>query len=292
MGQTRSQRTQGGRRRFTKPALDRRQGREEEEEEEKSSQSLPRERTRDGSDSDGSRTRRRGRSKSRKRRSRSSEERVRVVEERINSSERELAEDTVEVDEEVEEAGEVLEEDDDVFLPVPILKLPRPKQDEEENATENDVAAHFNSSLAEQYRQLMGLERERKRIPRPESACESVRSIYEQSRFQQDQINEDVDVEEFVKMPLPAADTVSQNVLFSFLTSAGRQQGGDESDSGGASRRQPACRTLAGHRGGSEEGSRAVLRPGPWLQPSEQRVAQLTAFSRSHQHSHPHKKDF
>ncbi|XP_055022126.1 membrane-associated guanylate kinase, WW and PDZ domain-containing protein 1 isoform X2 [Boleophthalmus pectinirostris] len=288
------------------------------------SQSLPRDalRSRRGSDSDRSRTRakRRGRSKTRKKRTHS-EERLRVEErqteeqveedgeevlrEEVNDIfEREVAEEIAQEEEvEVEEeyiGGEEVEEDVVLPIPSPTSKLPWPKQEswsENEGKETDSVSVEEFRDLSGQYRPLMGMNRELRRIPRPESACESVWSNYEdqETGFQQGQVDKEEDrdreeSEEFLKMPLPAVeeDQVSQTELFYFLTSASHQ-GDNESDSGGSQSDAASISGLsqvttaaAGHR----RVNRTVLRPGPWLQPSEQRVAQVIKEGRR-QSFHP-----
>ncbi|XP_072305132.1 membrane-associated guanylate kinase, WW and PDZ domain-containing protein 3 isoform X3 [Eucyclogobius newberryi] len=271
---------------------------------ERESQSLPRHalRSRNGSGSDRSRRRgrRRGRSKTRKRRSRS-EGRVRIVDgptegdgeeilrdELVNSPERAVAEEIVD-DEEVEERFVVGDEVEEVvFLPVPspTLKLPRPKQQEswsesDGEDTDNDGSDQFRDFTGE-YRQLMGTNREQRKIPRPESASESMwsnRDDRETGDWVEAQVYEDERREEsegFLKRPIPATeeDPVSQNVLFHFLTAAG-SQGDDESYSGDSQSETASVSGLS-----QVTGNRGMLRPGPWLQPSEQRVAQVMDGSR------------
>lgn len=139
-----------------------------------------------------------------------------------------------------------------------------------------------NIDLAGEYRDLLGDYRELRKVPRPESACESDQGTELQQG--QEDAEEDTRIEgtevEVLKMPLPAAeeDLMSQSELFRFLTSAG-QQGDDESESGGSELDAASISGLSQVTAGHGE-SRAVVRPGPWLKPSQQRVAQVVEESR------------
>lgn len=261
-------------------ARNRRQGRD--------SQSLPRDalRIHDDSDSDSgtsrARRRERGRSKSHGRRARSVE-RVRVteVEEQghYDKQESKIGEERPAQREEAKDSlardaaeGDMARDEDDVVLPIPSpnLRLPRPRQ--EWSSTELEK----NLDIAAEYRKI-------RKVPRPESTRESVRSWDKDQETELHQVQEDADEaaqNEYLKMPLLAAvDPVSQREPFHFLTSTEHQED-DESDSGGSqSDGSMSASSVSGFSvvvapAAAYSGHRPAVLPGPWLKPSQQRVAQ------------------
>lgn len=156
-------------------------------------------------------------------------------------------------------------------IPSPTLRLPRPRHKWSGHKQED------NWDIAEEYREL-------RKVPRPESACES-ESLWDEEgqEFHQGQDNaEDATQTEYLRMPLPAAeDPVSQTESFLFLTSAGRE-GGDESDSGGSQSDGSVSAASVSGLSQAQRGRRAVVRPGPWLKPSQQRVTQVVHENKQH----------
>ncbi|XP_074538254.1 membrane-associated guanylate kinase, WW and PDZ domain-containing protein 3 isoform X2 [Halichoeres trimaculatus] len=235
------------------------------------------------------RDRGRRRSKSKKRRSRSEaevEKREKEEEEEEEEEERQEAPAGGEKSEEKsgEKSGEEEEErvssekdesDDDVFLPIPSpnLKLPRPKLDLEEEREEEEEEKNW--TMAAEYRELRG-ERE------VEEEQVEDRSENIDTEQNQDQRDSDEAQSNQVKQPLLGVDVidpVSQRKPFSFLTSTlSLEPGVDESESegsqsdGSVSAASISGLSLAATAAG---GHRATLLPGPWLPPSEQRVAQV-----------------
>ena len=270
-------------------------------------QSLPRDALRNYDDSETERgtergtrrERRSGRSKSRGRKSRS-EERVRSargqeeereepaveerVEERMEEEERvnleqgeereepaveerveERQEEEVE-EEEVEEGVDLgIEEiDDEVFLPIPSpnQKLPTPKQ---LWAVENDE----NWDVATEYREL------RTERSRDDDGSENSETELIEHRRDDDAQSESAAV----------IDPVSQRKPFSFLTStlSLEQLGDNESESGGSqSDGSVSAASISGlslaPAGAGGHGAKVL--PGPWLTPSQQRVAQVAGSRR------------
>ncbi|KAM3617489.1 uncharacterized protein V6R79_006876 [Siganus canaliculatus] len=268
-------------------------------------QSLPRDalRSRDDSETERGtvrgRKKERGRSKTREKKSKS-EERVRraegeeaegereqevpAVEERVDEQE-ERVEEEVEVEVEREEDVHVEREvslqreesdgdnDDDVFLPIPSpnLKLPRPKQDLEMESKENwDMAA--------EYRELRREEEQEERLPGND------RAVNVETEPSDDWRDDDsLGMSGNVGRRLPSVtviDPVSEKKPFSFLNStlSLQQLGDDESESGGSqSDGSVSAASISGLSlaAAGAGGRRAELLPGPWLTPSQQRVAQI-----------------
>nr|XP_046251543.1 membrane-associated guanylate kinase, WW and PDZ domain-containing protein 1 isoform X2 [Scatophagus argus] len=227
------------------------------------------------------RERGRGRSKTRTRKSRS-EERARRVE--GEDPEQEEEREVPAVEEKVEERMVEVEErvdldrkesEEDVFLPLPSpnQKLPRPKQNW-------DVESDENWDVAAEYREL------RKEKERPWAGDRGENSEMEPSEDQKDdgaQSRRD-------RRPLPsvaAIDPASQRKPFSFLTStlSVEQLEDDESESGGSQSDTSVsaasisglslAATVTGRR-------RAEVLPGPWLTPSQRRVAQVVEGNGRH----------
>ncbi|XP_078025961.1 membrane-associated guanylate kinase, WW and PDZ domain-containing protein 3 [Epinephelus lanceolatus] len=261
----------------------------------KGSQSLPRDALRNSDDSEAERgtvrgrkgEKKRGRSKSRERRSRS-EERVRKVEDE-EPEEKEEEQEVPAVEEKVEERVEEVEEvveveervslkreesEEDVVLPIPspTQKLPRPKQNWEE---ENDE----NWDMAAEYRELRKEQEE-------EQEQNDDRAENRETELTEDQEDDDAQSGR-VEGPLPGIaviDPVSQRKSFSFLTALSVEQlGDDESESGGSqSDGSVSAASISGLSLAAAEagGHRAAVVPGPWLTPSQQRVAQVTGGNR------------
>lgn len=242
-------------------------------------QSLPRDALRRYDDSETERGTARGRKRERtkgrsgSRERKSSEVRVRRVEGEELEQEEELEAPVVE--ERVEEVEERVtlerrESEDDVFLPIPSpsAKLPTPKQNwEVENDEDWDMAA--------EYRELRR-EREQERPWDDDGGENSANDPREDAQSER------------VEGPLPSVDVtdaVSQSRPFSFLTSTPsvEQLADDESESGGSlsdgsvSAASVSGLSLAVTAAG---GRRAGLLPGPWLAPSQQRVAKVVEVNR------------
>ncbi|XP_034550774.1 membrane-associated guanylate kinase, WW and PDZ domain-containing protein 1 [Notolabrus celidotus] len=249
------------------------------------SESLPRDVSRRNDDDETKSVTERGRkrdrrSKSKERRSRS-EVRVREAEvEEPEQAEKEEEEgkdkqEVPAVEEKVEEkreeeqervSSEKEESDDDVFLPIPSpnLKLPRPKLDLEEKEDENwDMVA--------EYRELRS---EKEVEEQDEGRGENIELNQDQRDSNSAQSNQ-------VTGPLSGIDVIdplSERKPFSFLTSmlSLEQPGDDDSESGGSqSDGSVSAASISGLSLTATEagGRRAAVLPGPWLLPSEQRVA-------------------
>lgn len=269
--------------------------REVKEKRRKRSKSLPKDAPLSPDDSDAEREkvkgRKRGRSRSRNRsRSRSrvrkgrSKERVRKAEgeEPEKEEEQEVAIVEERVEERVEEVEQtvVLEKEDseeEVILPIPSTgdaneRLPRPKQSREAEFDENlDMLA--------EYRELQQLEGE---------------DVWQQERSWGDdegenrELKEDQSDDDVQGGPLPSeavTDPVSQRKPFSFLTStlSEEQLWDDESESGGSqSDGSVSAASISGLSLAATEADRHrdVALPGPWLKPSQQRVAQVIEENR------------
>ncbi|XP_040048249.2 membrane-associated guanylate kinase, WW and PDZ domain-containing protein 3 isoform X2 [Gasterosteus aculeatus] len=240
------------------------------------SQSLPRDALRKHEDGDTDREtvrgrkheRRGGTSKSRERKSRS-EERSRKTEGE-EPEEEEQREPAVEerVAAKVEERVSLGDDsDDDVFLPIPIpiQKIPRPKQNwEVEWEGEGGVVAGHRDPWEEAEQ---GREQER---PWRDDRGHS----------RETEPNEDERDDDAQSWPSPSAaavDPASQRTPFSFLTSTLSLEllGDDESESGGS---QSDCSASAASISGLSLAAtgagarRASVLPGPWLMPSRQRA--------------------
>lgn len=251
-------------------------------------QSLPRNafRNNDGETERGTkkekkRERKRGRSKRRGRESGSEEREKKVEDEEAERAEEEQEVPAVEERQEenggqVEEAEEVeegeeveallaldtRENDDDVFLPVPSpqQRLPRPKQDWEVESKGNwDVTAEY---------------RERRREKEQERSWGDDSDENKETQLEEDRTGDDG---EGSSPGVAGLEPLSQRKPFSFLTStlSVEQLGGDESEYGGS--QSDASVSAASISGLSlvatkAGGRRAVVLPGRWLKPSQQRV--------------------
>uniref|UniRef100_UPI0037E8CFFD membrane-associated guanylate kinase, WW and PDZ domain-containing protein 3 n=1 Tax=Semicossyphus pulcher TaxID=241346 RepID=UPI0037E8CFFD len=290
----------GGRSEIRSPISKRRErSREDRRRRKRGTQSLPRDALRRNDDSETERgtqrgrkrEKERGRSKSRERKSRS-EERVREVEVEVEveepeqEQEEEAEQEVGAVEEKVEEKTEEVQErvslsqksEEDVFLPIPSpnQKLPRPKQAWEVEGDENwDMAADYR-----ELRREKEVEQEQERSWDADGG--------ENKETELNKRDEDAQGEH-VQMPLPGVDVidpVSQREPFSFLTSAPSEEqlGDDESESGGSqSDGSVSAASISGLSLAATEagGRRAVVLPGPWLQPSQQRGAQVEEGKRS-----------
>lgn len=274
-----------------------REAREKRRRRKRETQSLPRDALRSYDDSDAEREKVRGRKKERERgrsRSRSrgrksrSEERVRRAEDEQPEQEEEQEVPAVEerVEEKVEEVEEEVdvereESEEDVFLPIPNpnQKLPRPKQNWE-------VKYEENWDMAAEYRELRKVkELEGEDVREQERSWDGNR----ETELSEDQRDDHTQSSGHVEGPLPsvaAIDVVSQRKPFSFLTStlSIEQLGDDESESGGSqSDGSVSAASISGLSLAATKtnGRRAVMLPGPWLTPSQQRVAQVLDENRS-----------
>lgn len=200
------------------------------------------------------------------------EQEVPAVEERVEEKVEEVEE---EVDVEREESEE------DVFLPIPNpnQKLPRPKQNWE-------VKYEENWDMAAEYRELRKVkELEGEGVREQERSWDGNR----ETELSEDQRDDHTQSSGHVEGPLPsvaAIDVVSQRKPFSFLTStlSIEQLGDDESESGGSqSDGSVSAASISGLSLAATKtnGRRAVMLPGPWLTPSQQRVAQVLDENRS-----------
>lgn len=226
------------------------------------------------------------RSRSRGRKSRR-EERVRKVEGEEPEQEEEQEQPAVEerVEEKVEEVEEEVdvereESKEDIILPIPSpnQKLPRPKQNWEAEYDENwDMAAEYR-----ELRKVTELNGEG--VREQESSLGGNR----ETELNEDQRDDDAQSSGHVEGPLPsvaAIDPVSQKKPFSFLTStlSVEQLGDDESESEGSqSDGSVSAASISGLSLAATETNRrrAVVLPGPWLTPSQQRVAQVIEENR------------
>ncbi|XP_040902407.1 membrane-associated guanylate kinase, WW and PDZ domain-containing protein 3 [Toxotes jaculatrix] len=242
------------------------------------SQSLTRDVLRNYDDSDMEKGTVRGRKRERRRRKSRSEERMVEGEE-----DPEEEKDVPAVEERVEDRKEELEERVNleraeskysIILPIANQKLPRPKQNWEAVYEENwDMAAEYR-----ELRKTMELEEQR--------SWDDDRGGSKETELNEDE--KDDDLSGRIKRPLPSVaviDPVSERKFFSSLTSALsiEQLGDDESESGGSqsdgsvSAASISGLSLAATGAG---GHRAVVLPGPWLTPSQQRVAQVVGGNR------------
>ncbi|XP_078111715.1 membrane-associated guanylate kinase, WW and PDZ domain-containing protein 3 isoform X1 [Sander vitreus] len=244
----------------------------------KESQSLPRDALRSYDDSDTERgtvrgrklERERGRSKSRESQT---EERVRKAEGK-ESEEKEEEHEVPAVEEKVEEVEgrvslEIQESDDDVFLPIPSpkQKLPTPKQNWEVMYDENwDMAAEY---------------REQERPWGDDRGASREPGLNEEQK--------DDDVQNWrAERPLRSVaviDPVSQRKHFSFLASklSIEQLNDDELESGGSeSDSSVSAASISGLSLAATDagGHRVKVLPGPWLTPSQQRLAQVVEGNR------------
>ncbi|XP_071333150.1 membrane-associated guanylate kinase, WW and PDZ domain-containing protein 3 isoform X2 [Trachinotus anak] len=254
-------------------------------------QSLPRDALRNYDDSDTEKGTVRGRkrererkrkkkSKSRERKSRS-EERARKAE---GEEEREGELEVAAVEEKVEDRDEEVEErvnlerrasEENIILPIPSpnQKLPRPKENWEAESVENwDMAAEYRERRKE---------KEPKGEQEQERSREDDRGENKETELNENETDDDAQSGR-IKRPLPSVavmDPVSQRKPFSFLTStlSVEQLGDDESDSGNSqSDGSVSAASISGLSMAAigAGGRRAVVLPGPWLTPSQQRVAQ------------------
>lgn len=222
-------------------------------------QSLPRDALRSNDDSETERGTERGRKREKERRKTRKEKRGAEGgegEQEVAAVEGKVEERREEVEERDVSEGE--ESEEDVFLPVPSpdRKLPRPKQNWE--LEDNwEVAAEY-WERRESWEDDSG----DNRATEPSEDAQSGR-------------------------PLPSvdvADPVSQSRPFSFLTStpSAERLGDDDSESGGSqSDASVTAASVSGLSLAAAEvgGRRAGLLPGPWLTPSQQRVAEVTEGS-------------
>lgn len=224
----------------------------------------------------------RGRSKKRGRESKS-EERVESAEgggvEEKKEEEKEGEEEQQEVaavEERVEERVEELEERkdsereqsrEDVFLPVPspCSKLPAPSRDWEAESQDNwDVAAEYREMRKEAEEVEVEVERSQGQSRDEEELAEWEEGSTADA--------------EGVKRPLPGVDVTTEP--FSFLASAPSLellQDQEESESGGS--QSDVSSVFSGFSLAIPQavGRRADLLPGPWLRPSQQRLAEANA---------------
>ena len=182
-----------------------------------------------------------------------------AVEERVEERQEEEVE---EVEEAVHSGRE--ESDDEVFLPIPVpnQKLPTPKQLWE---VENDE----NWDVAAEYREL-----------RTERSWDNDRSENSETELIEYRRDDDARSESAAVI-----DPVSQRKPFSFLTStlSLEQLGDSESESGGSqSDGSVSAASISGLSlaPAGASGRRAKVLPGPWLTPSQQRVAQVAGSRR------------
>ncbi|XP_040008138.1 membrane-associated guanylate kinase, WW and PDZ domain-containing protein 1 [Xiphias gladius] len=256
----------------------------------KGSQSLPRDALRNFDDSDTEkgtvrgrkmeRERRRSRGRERKERvgmaegeeEPEQEQEVPVVKGRVEKSDKEVEE---KVNLERGESGE------NIILPIPSpdQKLPRPKQNWEASYDENwDMAAEYR-----------GLRREKELESEQERQRSWVddRAENKETELKEDEKDDDAQ-SGHIKRPLPSVAAIepgSQRKPFSFLTStlSAEQLGDDESESGGSqSDGSASAASISGLSVAATgaEGCRAAVQPGPWLTPSQQRLAQVVEGNR------------
>ncbi|XP_038579739.1 LOW QUALITY PROTEIN: membrane-associated guanylate kinase, WW and PDZ domain-containing protein 1 [Micropterus salmoides] len=212
-----------------------------------------------------------GRSKGRERKS-GSVERVARAESEVSEQEETQGVPAVEerVEESMEEVDEREESEVDVFLPIPSpnQKLPRPKQSWE-------VAYDKNWGIAANHREL----RKEKEWERSwdEDGGES-----RETELNEDQRNDDAQSGRAERhLASVATDPVSQRKPFSFLTStlSVEQLGDDESESGGShSDSSVSAASISGLSLAAGRGAEVL--PGPWLIPSQQRVAPVVEGNR------------
>ncbi|XP_026187178.1 membrane-associated guanylate kinase, WW and PDZ domain-containing protein 2 [Mastacembelus armatus] len=236
--------------------------------------SLPRDNLRNYNDSDvkKGRERRRGRRRERKNRS---EERVRTAEDEEESEQEEELEapDDKEVDKRVN-----LEREGNITPPIPSpnQKLPRPKQGW-------GAVYDITWDMAAEYRNLRK-EKELDSEQEQERSWDSDRDEDEETGLKDDDAHN-----MSIKKPLtsvPVIDPVSQRKCFSFLTPtlSIEQLGDDESESEGS--QIDGSVSAASISGLSlpaidADGNAAAVLPGPWLKPSQQRLAQVVEGNRS-----------
>ncbi|XP_047196041.1 membrane-associated guanylate kinase, WW and PDZ domain-containing protein 1 isoform X1 [Hippoglossus stenolepis] len=214
------------------------------------------------------------------------EQDVPAVEEQVEVKEEEeqdvpAVEEQVEVKEDEEEKVELerraSEENITLPIPSPNQKLPRPKQKWEAEYEENwDMAAEYRELRRQKE---LGAEQEQEQERSWEDDRGETRDT-EMSRFEQDDDAQSGRLER----PLPGVaviDPVSQREPFSFLNStlSVQQLEDDESEYGGS--QSDSSVSAASISGLSLAGGRrAVVLPGPWLTPSQQRAPQVIGGNR------------
>ncbi|XP_067382131.1 membrane-associated guanylate kinase, WW and PDZ domain-containing protein 3 isoform X2 [Channa argus] len=233
------------------------------------SQSLPRDALRHYDDGDMEKVRgrrkerERGRSRERKNRS---EERLRTGEE---EPEEEEEQEVPAFQKRVEESAEELEREVKSNLPIPnpIQELPRPKSLE--------TVFDENWNMAAEYRT-------RRDGKEDETSWWDDREGNKKTELNKNEKDDDAQGEcnEWLLPSVAAIDPVSQRKCFSFLTPtlSIEQLGDDESESGGSqSDGSVSAASISGlSLPTTEEGRRrAAALPGPWLTPSQQRMAQV-----------------
>ncbi|XP_044066886.1 uncharacterized protein LOC122882955 [Siniperca chuatsi] len=183
--------------------------------------------------------------------------------------------------EEVEERviSEREESEEDVFLPIPSpnQKLPRPKQNWE-------VEYDENWGMAAEYRELR---KEKELEIEQERSWDDDKGRNRETELNGDQRDDDAQSRHVERRLASVAviDRVSQIKPFSFLTStlSVEQLGDDESESGGSqSDDSVSAASISGlSLATTEAGGRgSEVLPGPWLTPSQQRVAQVVEGNR------------
>ncbi|KAK2851744.1 hypothetical protein Q5P01_008020 [Channa striata] len=239
-------------------------------------QSLPRDALRhyDDSDTEKARGRKNERGRSRERKNRS-EERVRTGEE---EPEQEEEQEVPAVKDRVEDSAEEMkekvklerEEDTNLPIPSPIQKLPRPQS----------LVRVFdeNCNMAAEYRNLRDEE---------ETSWLDERGGDKNKELDEDEKVNDAQGErnKWLSPSVAAIDPLSQRKCFSFLTPtlSVEQLGDDESESGGSqSDGSVSAASISGLSLPTTEAGRrrAAALPGPWLTPSQQRMAQVLEENR------------
>lgn len=239
------------------------------------SQSLPRDTLRNYDDSDTEKATERGRKKEKERgRSRSREIKSRSE---LRSRKAEGDEDKQKVpalqprvEERADEAEETVnvegEEDNHLPIPSPIQKLPTPKQNLEATYEETwDMAAEYMKHKQEQEQ---------------ETSCDDDRCENKESELSEDDKDHEAEGERNKRL-LPSVAVIEPASLrncFSFLTPTLpiEQLGDIESESGGSDGESDGSVSAASLSGLSLP---AAVLPDPWLTPSQQEVAQISAWN-------------
>ncbi|KAM9505441.1 membrane-associated guanylate kinase, WW and PDZ domain-containing protein 3 isoform 3-T3 [Salvelinus alpinus] len=212
------------------------------------------------------RGRERERRRDRKRKSRS-EERVRKRENRKTEEEEEVKEREEKKDVEEEEVEEEEEdEEEDAYLPITNKRLPRPKQDWEEEDVEE----------RERKRREWDMERER------ELESERLREIkWERKRINDEERERSQSLNNLLSLESRMASPLQRDP-FSFLTPSSELEHAESvtSHSDGSVYAASVSGLSLALTEGSVLGTPALLLPGPWLKPSQQRITEVIQENR------------
>uniref|UniRef100_A0A6Q2X6A7 MAGI family member, X-linked b n=2 Tax=Esox lucius TaxID=8010 RepID=A0A6Q2X6A7_ESOLU len=183
------------------------------------------------------------------------------------------------------------EEEQDVDRPIPSQRLPRPKQDWEEEDAEEEKARNSRERKTEKERELEGerlREEEQKRVDvgwretkwKRESVRDEMRGeVHEQSDWEEGVMSQSLN--NLLSLESPITPPLERNP-FSFLTPSSEydESESETSHSDGSVFAASACGISLTHTEGSVLGARGLLAPGPWLTPSPESIAEVTQENR------------